>query len=351
MSGVQLQEFRAGNLLCHRSDHRGRPQSVMPAGSYQCGAGDFAQFGGNVLGREHAVDGSEALRIIGQPTRAEISKYIGVVADHGRVGVRQAGLDDASHAAGLDCGGAFHRLLPAFRGNPGRGPMQHQSGDAIRVAHGKMHRNRRTDSDAGDRDLAGNAQSIQQPFQVVRHVVPGDDAADLLGQPSAARVVTQDAAVIVERTQSLGPTVEGLHDDVDRLGGFGVGLILFSFSRIFWLSAAILVPMGYCMIVAMAASNTLIQSMVPDTMRGRVMAVYSMMFMGMAPLGALAAGALAGHIGAPWTVRLGGMLSIVAAAGFASRLPALRGEARELIVAMQMEAGAPPQEMTGTSNH
>lgn len=134
-------------------------------------------------------------------------------------------------------------------------------------------------------------------------------------------------------------------------GGFGVGLILFSFSRIFWLSAAILVPMGYCMIVAMAASNTLIQSMVPDTMRGRVMAVYSMMFMGMAPLGALAAGALAGHIGAPWTVRLGGMLSIVAAAGFASRLPALRGEARELIVAMQMEAGAPPQEMTGTSNH
>lgn len=130
--------------------------------------------------------------------------------------------------------------------------------------------------------------------------------------------------------------------------GFGAGLVLFSLSRTFWLSAAILVPMGYCMIVAMAASNTLIQSMVPDNMRGRVMAVYSMMFMGMAPLGALTAGAVADHIGAPWTVRLGGVLSVLAAAGFAWRLPAIRGEARELIVAMQMAGGTPAEETTGT---
>jgi MFS family permease len=129
--------------------------------------------------------------------------------------------------------------------------------------------------------------------------------------------------------------------------GFGVGLILFSFSRTFWLSAAILVPMGYCMIVAMAASNTLIQSMVPDTMRGRVMAVYSMMFMGMAPLGALAAGTLGGRIGAPWTVRLGGIASVLVAAAFAFKLPALRVEARELIVASQMAGGTPAEEMTG----
>lgn len=129
--------------------------------------------------------------------------------------------------------------------------------------------------------------------------------------------------------------------------GFGVGLILFSFSRTFWLSAAILVPLGYCMIVAMAASNTLIQSMVPDSMRGRVMAVYSMMFMGMAPLGALAAGMLGARIGAPWTVRLGGIASVLAAAAFAYKLPALRDEARELIVASQTASGMPAEEMTG----
>ena len=73
--------------------------------------------------------------------------------------------------------------------------------------------------------------------------------------------------------------------------GFGASLILFSLSRSFWLSAVLLLPVGFSMIVQMASSNTLIQAMVPDNLRGRVMAVYSMMFMGMAPFGALLAGA------------------------------------------------------------
>ena len=64
-------------------------------------------------------------------------------------------------------------------------------------------------------------------------------------------------------------------------------LILFSFSRWYWLSVVLLVPVGFAMMIQMAASNTLIQAMVPDRLRGRTMAVYSMMFMGMAPLGAL----------------------------------------------------------------
>jgi MFS family permease len=131
--------------------------------------------------------------------------------------------------------------------------------------------------------------------------------------------------------------------------GLGIGLVLFSYSQTFWLSVAILIPMGYCMIVTMASSNTLIQSMVPDAVRGRVMAVYSMMFMGMAPLGALAAGTLGERIGAPWTVRLGGVLCVLAAGGFALRLPSLRGEARELIVASQMAGGTPPEEMTANT--
>jgi MFS family permease len=130
-------------------------------------------------------------------------------------------------------------------------------------------------------------------------------------------------------------------------GGFGASLILFSLSRSFWLSAALLVPVGFFMMVQMAASNTLVQSMVPDKLRGRVMAVHSMMFMGMAPLGALLAGALAHHLSAPITVTLGGGVCIVGAAVFWSRWPGLRHEARQMIVAMQMAGGEPAEETTG----
>jgi MFS family permease len=128
---------------------------------------------------------------------------------------------------------------------------------------------------------------------------------------------------------------------------FGVALILFSFSRVFWLSALLLVPVGASMMVQMAASNTLIQAMVPDALRGRVMAVYSMMFMGMAPFGALFAGSVAERIGAPRTVTIGGFVCIGAALIFGLRLPALRVEARQLIVAQGMAGGDPPAEVTG----
>lgn len=128
--------------------------------------------------------------------------------------------------------------------------------------------------------------------------------------------------------------------------GFGAGIILFAQSRSFWLSAALLVPVGFSMIIQMASSNTLIQSMVPDGLRGRVMAVYSMMFMGMAPLGALLAGTLSERMGAPATLTFGGIACIAGAAIFSYRLPALRNEAREIIMALRMTGGAPAEEMT-----
>jgi MFS family permease len=128
--------------------------------------------------------------------------------------------------------------------------------------------------------------------------------------------------------------------------GFGASVILFSTSRSFWLSAALLLPVGFSMMIEMASSNTLIQAMVPDALRGRVMAVYSMMFMGMAPIGALLAGALAQRLGAPATVALGGSVCIIGSLVFGLRLPALRAEAREIIVALQMAGGDPPEEMT-----
>ena len=127
---------------------------------------------------------------------------------------------------------------------------------------------------------------------------------------------------------------------------FGAALILFSFSRKLWLSAVMLIPVGLAIMIQMASSNTLVQSMVPDHLRGRVMAVYSMMFMGMAPFGALLAGSVAHKIGAPWTVAMGGIVAIVGGLIFTLRLPSLRPAARDLIIAQQMEAGAPAQEMT-----
>ena len=125
--------------------------------------------------------------------------------------------------------------------------------------------------------------------------------------------------------------------------GFGVSLIIFSLSRSLWLSAALLIPVGYALMLQMASSNTLIQAMVPDALRGRVMAVYSMMFMGMAPLGSLLAGLLAGRIGAPETVAWGGVVCIAAAAAFGSRIPSLKEEARRMILAQETVAGEPPQ--------
>jgi MFS family permease len=128
--------------------------------------------------------------------------------------------------------------------------------------------------------------------------------------------------------------------------GFGVSLILFSFSRSMWLSMVLLLPVGFTMMVEMASSNTLIQSMVPDHLRGRVMAVYSMMFMGMAPFGSFFAGALADRLGAPITVAIGGLACIAGSALFAARLPGWRAEARQLIIAQGVAGGDPAQEMT-----
>jgi MFS family permease len=131
--------------------------------------------------------------------------------------------------------------------------------------------------------------------------------------------------------------------------GFGASLVLFAFSRNLHLSQALLVLIGFAMMIEMGSSNTLIQSMVPDRLRGRVMSVYSMMFMGMAPLGSLLAGAAADRFGAPITVAGGGVICMAAAGGFWLWLPQIRTHARRLIVAQQMEAGNPPQEMTGGS--
>jgi len=112
---------------------------------------------------------------------------------------------------------------------------------------------------------------------------------------------------------------------------FGIGLIIFSTSRSFLFSAAILVPVGFALMLQMGSTNTLIQSMIPDELRGRVMGVYSMVMMGMAPFGGLLAGLVADRIGAPLTVTIGGAVCLIAAGIFWTQLAGIRVHMRRMI--------------------
>jgi MFS family permease len=121
----------------------------------------------------------------------------------------------------------------------------------------------------------------------------------------------------------------------------GLSLALFSLSHWFWISFGILVISGFTMMMQFTATNTLIQAMVPDQLRGRVMSIYAMMFLGMSPLGSLLAGALADRIGAPITVAIGGLVSCLGGLVFVRKWPALRAPARDLVAAQGMMAPAP----------
>lgn len=105
---------------------------------------------------------------------------------------------------------------------------------------------------------------------------------------------------------------------------FGIGLVAFSFSRVVWLSLILMVVTGLGFMVQMATSNTLIQTIVDEDKRGRVMSFYTMAFMGTAPFGSLIAGSLADRIGAPRTLLIGGIGCIAAAVWFYAALPRLR---------------------------
>ncbi|MGB6198946.1 MAG: MFS transporter [Candidatus Acidiferrales bacterium] len=131
---------------------------------------------------------------------------------------------------------------------------------------------------------------------------------------------------------------------------FGASLVLFGFSRWMWFSIAVLVPSGFFMMVNMAATNTLLQAMAPDRLRGRVMSLYSMMTGGMAPVGALIAGAAADRIGAPVTVALCGAACAVGAFWFWRHWPGMRESARELLVAAGMMTRESADEVPATGD-
>lgn len=105
---------------------------------------------------------------------------------------------------------------------------------------------------------------------------------------------------------------------------FGASLILVALSRNLYLSMLLLACAGFGMMAQMASCNTILQTLVDDDKRGRVMSLYSMAFIGMSPFGSLLQGAAAARIGVAWTLALGGVVTIAVGALFGLRLPALR---------------------------
>jgi MFS family permease len=124
---------------------------------------------------------------------------------------------------------------------------------------------------------------------------------------------------------------------------FGGALVAFGFSRVLWISMTLLLVAGFGMMRHMAASNTILQTIVEEEKRGRVMAFYAMAFVGMSPFGSLIAGAAADRIGAPLTVSISGALCIVGAGLFARDLPRLR----TLIRPIYAQLGILPELATG----
>ena len=113
---------------------------------------------------------------------------------------------------------------------------------------------------------------------------------------------------------------------------FGVGLIGFSLSRFYWLSLTFMVLTGFGMIVQMASTNTILQTLADEDKRGRVMSLYTMAFMGMVPFGSLLSGSLADRIGAPATIMIGGITCILGSFLFARKLPSLRKMVRPIYI-------------------
>lgn len=115
---------------------------------------------------------------------------------------------------------------------------------------------------------------------------------------------------------------------------FGIGLVAFSFSHIFTLSMFLMIFIGMGMMLQMASSNTILQTVVEDDKRGRVMSLYTMAFMGAAPFGSFMAGSLAKTIGVSYTILMGGILCVAGAALFSTRLPRLNRLVHPIYVQM-----------------
>jgi MFS family permease len=115
---------------------------------------------------------------------------------------------------------------------------------------------------------------------------------------------------------------------------FGVALVAFANSRTLWWSMLLMLATGFGMMTQMASSNTILQTIVEDDKRGRVMSYYTMAVMGMAPFGSLLAGTAASKIGAPLTLSFSGAVCVVGAGLFTLKLPEIRRRVRPIYVGL-----------------
>ncbi len=140
-------------------------------------------------------------------------------------------------------------------------------------------------------------------------------------------------ALISAVSLALRKTVRGLTTMIQLSAAlFGLGLIGFGLSRFFALSLLLMLIVGFGMMQGMAASNTVIQTLVPDDKRGRAMSFYTMAFMGMSPFGSLLAGSLAHHFGAPHAVMITGAFCVAGSIWFTAQLKSIRQAMRPIYI-------------------
>ncbi len=192
--------------------------------------------------------------------------------------------------------------------------------------------------------LVGCVSLLGMPYSVLLPVFASDvlhGGAHTLGFLTG---VTGIGALISALTLAMRKTIVGLGRLIGILAfAFGGGLILFGLSHSAVLSFPLMLVIGFSMMGLLAASNTIMQTIVEEDKRGRVMSFYTLSFTGVMPFGSLIAGGLASRIGAPWTVVVGGSLCLIAAFWFNSRLP----EIRRIVRPIYIELGIIPEIASG----
>jgi MFS family permease len=173
--------------------------------------------------------------------------------------------------------------------------------------------------------LVGMPYTVLMPV-FARSILHGDahTLGFLMGAAGFGALIGAVALAMRQSVLGLGRVI------VWSATSFGAGLIGLGFSRSVWLSLAAVTVAGFGMMRNMASCNTILQTIVDEDKRGRVMAYYSMAFQGIAPFGSLIAGAVAARVGAASTIVGGGVLCILGAAWFASRLPGIRRVVRPI---------------------
>jgi MFS family permease len=196
--------------------------------------------------------------------------------------------------------------------------------------------------------MLGFVSLVGMPFSVLTPIFADKilgGGAHTLGFLTAATGV---GALLCAILMAMRRTVLGLGRWLGLAAAIlGGSLILFGISRNFWWSLLLMFGAGFGMMQQIVGSNTILQTIVADDKRGRVMSFYSGAVFGFLPIGSLAAGSLAARIGAPMTMIISGGLCMLAALWFMGRLPEIRKAVRPVYIEMGIITEAPTLEAEG----